>query len=143
MFTMKDVPQGAKLLGGAGLIPFVALAAAAHLAPDMPAAAWLASYAATILAFLGGCRWGLASAGMGDGPQLWPLLYAVTPSLWAWLALMSPAPMDLGLLAGGLAFLLLADLSLTRFGGAPKWWPALRAPLTVVAVPALIVAMLA
>ncbi|MGF1659948.1 MAG: DUF3429 domain-containing protein [Rubrimonas sp.] len=143
MFAMKDVPQAAKLLGLAGLIPFVGLAALAFAAPDTPAVQWLAAYAATILAFLGGCRWGLASAGMGDGPQLWPLLYAVSPSLWAWVALTSPAPLNLGLLAAGLAYLLVADLSLTRFGGAPKWWPALRAPLTLVAVPSLVAAMFA
>ena len=43
----------------------------------------------------------------------------------------------------GLVALYLADLRLTRNGGAPVWWPKLRLPLTCGATVCLIVAALA
>jgi hypothetical protein len=128
---MKSVPPAARQLGLAGLIPFVALAALAHLAPGSGARDWLAGYGGAILAFMGGCRWGLAAAGLGQGPALKPLAVSVAPALWAWIALRAPAPFDLELLAVGLLALYVADLRLTAQGGAPSWWPALRLPLTL------------
>jgi hypothetical protein len=127
-------PESARLLGYAGLLPFAALALCALFAPEALAGwarASLAHYGATILAFMGGCRWGFAAAGLGEGPTLRPLALSVAPSLLAWVALSVPAPGDLLLLAAGLGALLAADLALVREGGAPKWWPALRWPLTV------------
>jgi hypothetical protein len=128
---MKTVPKAARQLGLAGLIPFVGLALLEHLAPGSGARDWLAGYGGAILAFMGGCRWGLASAGLGEGPALKPLAVSVAPALWAWLALRAPAPFDLELLAVGLLALYVADLKLTAQGGAPSWWPALRLPLTL------------
>jgi hypothetical protein len=134
------VPAAAAWLGAAGLVPFVACAAAAHLGPE----AWrgaalgaLAGYGATILAFMGGCRWGFAAAGMGEGPTWRPLAASVLPSLLAWGALALGGPWGLALLAGGLLALWAADVALTRSGGAPRWWGRLRAPLSVVAAIAL------
>ncbi|PKP63592.1 MAG: hypothetical protein CVT86_04835 [Alphaproteobacteria bacterium HGW-Alphaproteobacteria-8] len=54
---------------------------------------------------------------------------------------MAPAPVDLGMLALGLVALYAADLALTRAGGAPAWWPALRWPLTLGAAGSLALAM--
>jgi len=143
---MRAVPSAARFLGLSGLIPFVSLAALALLAPAPWGAAArgaLAFYGAVILSFMGGCRWGLAAAGMGEGPALRPLALSVAPSLWAWGALMAPAPVDLGMLALGLLALFAADLRLTRDGGAPAWWPALRWPLTLGASISLALAMAA
>ncbi|WP_333832852.1 DUF3429 domain-containing protein [Rubrimonas sp.] len=128
---MKGVPAAAARLGLAGLIPFVGLAALAHLAPGSGARSWLAAYGAVILSFMGGCRWGFAATGMGEGPAVRPLVLAVAPALYAWLSLRAPAPFDMELLALGLLALYLADLKLTKDGGAPHWWPALRLPLTL------------
>lgn len=140
MAGLGDVPAPARLLGFGGLIPFLGLGLLPHLAPG--AAAWsqplLAGYGATILAFMGGCRWGFASAGLGEGPTLRLLGLSVLPSLWAWLALAAPFPFDLDLLALGLALLYLADLKLKLDGGAPAWWPALRLPLTLGAAAGLL-----
>jgi len=140
------VPAPAALLGAAGLIPFVACAAAAHLAPE----AWrgaalgaLAGYGATILAFMGGCRWGFAAAGMGAGPTWRPMAVSVLPSLLAWGALALGGPWGLALLGAGLLALWAADIALTRAGGAPAWWARLRAPLSVVAAVSLAVGALA
>jgi hypothetical protein len=135
---MKDVPLAARRLGLAGLIPFAGLAALAHLTEGDLAAAWLAGYGAAILSFMGGCRWGFAAAGLGEGPALRPLALAVAPSLWAWLSLGAPRPFDLELLALGLLALYVADLKLTKDGGAPPWWPQLRLPLTLGAAASLL-----
>ncbi|MFN3613032.1 MAG: DUF3429 domain-containing protein [Rubrimonas sp.] len=142
---MRHVPLPARVLGLAGLAPFVALAVASIVAaPDVrqQAQGLLAGYGATILAFMGGCRWGLASAGLGSGPS-WGLLTAsVIPALWAWGALALGHPLDLAMIAVGLAFLYVADVALTMRNGAPDWWPALRRPLTWIACASLAVGMI-
>lgn len=143
---MRAIPSPALWLGLSGLIPFVALAAASLAGPapwDARALAGLTGYGATILAFMGGCRWGFAAAGLGAGPRWTALALSVVPSLWAWVALALPHPWSLAMLAAGLAFLYLADVVLTAQGGAPGWWPALRRPLTLVACLSLAAAMAA
>lgn len=131
---MRDVPEPARLYGLAGLIPFVGLSALSLFGPDE----WrdvilkaLAYYGATILAFMGGCRWGFAASGMGEGAAWKPLGLSVIPSLWAWVALMLPPPFEKEMLGLGLLALYVADLRLTLEGGAPSWWPQLRLPLTL------------
>lgn len=139
---MRDAPKAAATLGLAGLIPFVFFALAALLAPPawaVPAQTTLADYGAVILAFMGGCRWGFAAAGLGEGAAMRPLLLSVLPALWAWVALGAPAPMNLIMLAAGLGGLLAADLALAKAGGAPSWWPSLRWPLTLGAAASLLV----
>lgn len=135
------VPLPALALGLAGLIPFATLALLGHLGPD----AWrphalsaLCSYGAIILSFMGGCRWGLAAAGLGKGPE-WGLLgLSVLPALYGWGAMALPLDQSKIALALGLLGLLAADLRLTRFGGAPAWWPRLRLPLSLGAVAGLL-----
>jgi hypothetical protein len=46
-------------------------------------------------------------------------------------------------LALGFASLLVADIRLTREGGAPAWWPTLRWPLTVGAAGSLLLGAVA
>jgi hypothetical protein len=141
---MRGVPEAARWLGLSGLIPFVLLAALSLIGPD----AWrdtvlkaLAYYGATILAFMGGCRWGFAAAGLGGGPSLKLLGLSVVPSLWAWVALMLPPPYEKEMLALGLALLYAADVALKLEGGTPEWWLRLRLPLTLVAAASLIAAV--
>ncbi|TVQ59948.1 MAG: DUF3429 domain-containing protein [Rhodobacteraceae bacterium] len=130
-------PPAARALGYAGLIPFVGLAGVTLVGPDewrLLAQGALAQYGAIILSFMGGCRWGFAAAGMGRGPVFAPLALSVLPALYAWGVLVAAAPpLNLAMLAAGLAALLAADLALVRAGGAPRWWPTLRWPLTLVA----------
>lgn len=142
-----SVPRPALWLGLSGLIPFLGLAvlslALGGHRGDLAAAA-LAYYGVAILAFMGGCRWGFAAAGLGGGASLRLLGLSVLPALWAWGAiLLVPAPFDLVALAVGFVALYAADLRLTAEGGAPAWWPALRLPLTGGAVVSLIVASFA
>lgn len=137
-FRPGVVPGPALRLGLAGLIPFGALAVGAHLAPapwDFRSLAFLAGYGAAILSFMGGCRWGFAAAGMdAEGPSWWRLGVSVAPALLAWVSLMASPAAGAMVCALGLLALFAADVSLTRAGGAPAWWPALRLPLTAGAV---------
>jgi hypothetical protein len=91
-------------LGWAGVLPFLGLALAIWLpAWREPAAQAFQAYAAVILSFLGGVRWGRSMAsGAGEGQ----FARAVLPSLWAWLAwlLLPPVP-ALCVMAAGFALL--------------------------------------
>jgi len=122
----------ARVLGVAGLLPFIAGAAAVWLAGSqdrLPAAAMLA-YAALIASFLGGIHWGLA---MRDSPaDAAQLLWGVSPSLLGWLAVLLPPRWGLLLAPATLIVCYAVDRRLyPRFGlGA---WLGLRAGLTVVA----------
>jgi len=122
----------ARVLGVAGLLPFIAGAAAVWLlGPQdrLPAAALLA-YAALIASFLGGIHWGLA---MRDSPaDAAQLLWGVSPSLLGWLALVLPPRWGLLLAPATLIACYVVDRQLyLRFGlGA---WLGLRAGLTLVA----------
>ena len=142
-WRLGAAPAPARWLGLAGLLPFVALAVAAHLAP----APWggaarfsLAVYGVAILSFMGGCRWGFAAAGFdGEGPSWWRLAVSTVPALLGWAALTVGTTMALWASTLGLVALFAADVSLTRAGGAPAWWPALRLPLTVGAATSLLI----
>ena len=135
-------PLPAASLGFAGLLPFLALGLAVIAAPaegGVWAETLLLGYAAIILSFMGGCRWGFAAAGLGDGPTYRQFAISVGPALYAWVA----SQLEFGLaalaLAVGFVALFLADRALTRAHGAPAWWPVLRLPLTAGAVLALVV----
>lgn len=133
------VPPAAFWLGHAGLIPFAAGALAVLAVPGGGIALGpLAAYGATILAFMGGCRWGFAAAGLGDGAGWAPLALSVLPALWGWAALMLPPVAGFALLAAGFAALLGLDILLANRGGAPAWWPRLRWPLSAGAIAAML-----
>jgi len=141
------VPLAAGIIGTAGLIPFFGFAwviwSTPASVPSNLAAEFLAGYGAIILSFMGGCRWGFASAGLGAGPAFLPLIFSVVPALIAWPALMLEDPWRFVVLAAAFLFLFSWDVSLTRQGGAPAWWPRLRLPLTIGAVGSLFAAALA
>lgn len=125
----------------AGLMPFVGGAAMAAMG-GADAEAWrgaLIAYAAVILSFLGGTRWGAALAGGSPDPTT--LILSNLPALLAWAALLPldmPSPVRLGLLSAGLALLWLWDRR-----RPPAWYPALRAVATVGALLSLGLAFVA
>jgi hypothetical protein len=139
--ALAGVPRPALVLGLMGLIPFGGLAIADALDPASPV--WtqaLHAYAATILSFLGGVRWGLA---MRDGaPVLRDLAVSVIPQLAGWIALLLPPATAAGVLSVALALLWSADRRLARAGSAPPWYGALRTPLTAGAVASILFAAL-
>ncbi|MDH4060790.1 MAG: DUF3429 domain-containing protein [Aquincola sp.] len=120
-------------LGYAGLLPFVAGAALAWLAPliGRPAVGTpLLAYAAAIVSFLGGIHWGLALRDplARDGQLLW----GVTPSLVAWGALLVPTRAGLVVCAAALLACYLVDRRVYQREGLGAWL-ALRWRLTAIA----------
>lgn len=125
----------AYLLGYAGLIPFVGLAAASFFLSAEQlglALAALMSYAAVILSFLTGIHWaqGLQSGSAGR------LVWSIIPSLLAWLALLMP--LDLGLPVVVLSLLLVWIAE--KGCGWPSWYLRLRFQLSFIASLSLLAA---
>ncbi|MEL6475954.1 MAG: DUF3429 domain-containing protein [Pseudomonadota bacterium] len=138
--VMPGVPVAARWLGLSGLIPFVGLAMLMLIGWPEGARGVLLGYGVAILSFMGGCRWGFAATGMGEGPDWVPLIVSVLPALYAWVVMWLPGPFGFFGLALGFILLFSADQRLTRQGGAPDWWPALRLPLTIGAAGSLTLA---
>jgi hypothetical protein len=136
--------RAAFTLGFLGLIPFVALAAAAVLAPtDLAETARFAllAYGATILSFLGGLHWGFVLApGRAEGSHVSWLVLGVCPQLLGWLALLVSDRTGFLILAAALAGLLWLDRAASAEGLAPAWLPKLRWPLSLGAAASLVVA---
>ncbi|XP_017275912.1 transmembrane protein 69-like [Kryptolebias marmoratus] len=138
-YDMKHLWEGPKpalLLGFAGLIPFVSptllMAVTESYYPQL-AYAQLA-YAASIISFLGGARWGFALPESSPAKPDWMnLANSVVPSLLAWITMLMcdnivPAAT---MVIMGLGITLHYDLSLLPT--YPSWFKALRTVLTFVA----------
>ncbi len=125
------------LLGLAGLIPFVACAAAAWLAPvawqGVAINAFLA-YAAVILSFLGGIQWGVAmSLEAAGGPGFRArLVLSMAPSLIAWPSLLLHPATGAWVLAVGFVVVRLHELGRDSRELLPSWFQSLRHLLTAV-----------
>lgn len=138
-YDMKDLwkgPKPALYLGFAGLIPFISptlfMAVTESYYPEL-AYAQLA-YAASIVSFLGGARWGFALPESSPARPDWiNLANSVVPSLLAWVTmLMSDSIVPAAtMIIMGLGISLHYDLSLLPT--YPSWFKALRAVLTTVA----------
>ena len=134
---MMKPPAIVLFYGLAGLIPFLAAPVATLLAPDFrwqfnEALLW---WAAIILSFLGGARWGAAVQSAAPAPGLIGL--AMLPSIFGWLVLLAPAKYrvaQLLALAAALALHLAWDCGANCL---PGWYGRLRLTLTAVAVAAL------
>jgi len=117
----RSLPRGMPALGWSGLLPFIGALALAVSAPgwrDVALTVFIA-YAAVILSFVGGARWG-----RGLASEVSPFRYveAVLPSLIGFAALLlahRPLP-ALALMASGFLIWLLIDLR------DPLWSPAYR-----------------
>ena len=135
-------------LGLAGLLPFWGLAVdhvlrdPLGLGPALVSVA-LALYAATILSFLGGIRWGLAVAGGERSGSAFDYVVSVLPQLWGWAAMILPDRPRFIALALALLVLGPLDRRLVARGLAPPWFGRLRLILSLGAGAALILAALA
>lgn len=133
-------------LACAGFVPFAGLSLALLLVgketalhPVLTDA--LRTYAAVVLSFLGGIRWGLAlrSTPVAAGD----ILFSVVPAIVGWLALFLPVPLAVSLLL--LAFCTLGawdSLAIHR-GLAPVWFATQRIVLTLLVAAALVGALVA
>lgn len=129
----------ARLLGYAGLIPFVGAAALSQASGSFApvALAALVGYGATIVSFLGGIHWGLAF--MKDADRGARFTWGVIPSLLAWVATLLPASAGLALLAGTLLLAWAVDRRVYPTLGLQAWLP-MRLHLTAVAATACLAA---
>ena len=133
------------IIGWAGVVPFVVAALAPMVLTDYGTVAFLSLaggvYAALMLSFLGGVRWGMAMSPLwASDRSLGFALSIVAPSA-GWIALLIPRIEGLSILI--IAFLLQGwlDLRAVGEGRAPLWYGPLRIRLTAAAVVALVVTM--
>ena len=123
----RDVARACGLLG---LAPFCALPAAIAIWPSRADLTVLvvAAYAALILSFLGGSRWGIALQALEPDPRA--LLLAMAPTLLAWgllIGLHARERLQLFALAAVLIVVGLWDLASPQ---GPAWYQRLRLTLT-------------
>ena len=141
------IPGAALVLGLAGLIPFVAGAAAQWTRiPLLPADTGLKLaivYGAIILSFLGGIRWGTAIGPYDQGRQTLEFSASVLGSLAGLAAVFLPAIPALALLIAGFLMQGLWDVMSVDAGRLPSWFGRLRMILTAGAVISLVAALLA
>jgi phosphoglycerol transferase MdoB-like AlkP superfamily enzyme len=159
MSNKQPIPRIALVLGLAGLIPFFTLASLLWVR-DASALNWfwlllLIGYGAVILSFLGGVRWGFEIARTPSNPSMWVMVGSVVPSIIGWLAfgtsivpnISSELPIlgvfGLYALIAGFAAQWFWDTRTTLVSGLPAWYPPLRTILTIGAVLALILGVVA
>lgn len=137
----------ARVLGLAGLIPFVGLTLALLAGFDAPRTLALSqlAYAATILSFVGALHWGLALAApqLDEAAQWRALGWGVLPALIAWCALLVPLPTGLWLMAALVPACAWMDAQLARQLGLAPWYLRLRLLLSAVVAPCLALSALA
>mgnify|MGYP001580799186 CR=1 FL=1 len=141
-------PAPFTVLGGAGLLPFLAGAAGAWLGPEPDRSVllyWLLGYAMVILAFVGALHWGVVMMDAAASPRAQWLgaLWSVMPALVAWAALQLPTLLGLRIMAGAFVVQLFMDRRLAQRHPVPRWFLPLRARLTLVVVGSLVIATLA
>lgn len=141
---MTNNETGAKILGYAGLIPFVVFAAGSWV--SLPyvedATAILLSYAAVILSFMGAIHWGLAMANNhAHGAKYF--IASIIPALVAWLALLLSQPLALVLLIIGFVGLLVYDKRVEASQHFPAWYIPMRIRLTLTVALCLAVSLVA
>mmetsp|Transcript_24447 Transcript_24447/g.67966 ORF Transcript_24447/g.67966 Transcript_24447/m.67966 type:complete len:245 (-) Transcript_24447:2917-3651(-) len=141
--SWADVPPHCKFLGLTGVIPFIALCPPiAATIPFLPlevvtnAAQLQTSYGISIATFLGGVHWGMAMAEYGGRAlstkaSAERYMWSVTPSLVAFPVATLPPVASSVILTSTLLAAYLVDRSFTSKGLLPKWYMALRFPLTL------------
>ena len=151
VFARHSMPSGACWLGYSGAIPFVLLAFLVVGEWDMgfsdPSFA-LRGYGAVILSFLGGIQWGLLIQNERPHSSIFKdknvgLGLSVIPSLIGWMGLLIEPMWGVCTLVFGFVIILFIDLRTVSVGLAPKWYLALRIPLTGIVVVSLIFVLVA
>lgn len=138
--VQRPLPRLAQVLGYAGLIPFIALAAmtVTLTPPEQGIASFaLRAYAVTIVSFLGAIHWGLAMRqARANTPLLW---WGITPSLVAWVCLLVVPGVGSLILAATLWLCFLVDRRVYPQFGLQAWL-RMRLVLTTVASVSCVIA---
>ena len=132
-----------KALGYAGLMPFVVFSIGCWIPlPYIDNVPYiLITYGAVILSFMGAVHWGVAMASK-DQQRGSYIIASVIPALIAWLALLLPHSLALGLLLAGFIGLYGYDRSVEKVQELPGWYIPMRTRLTAVVVLCLASALL-
>lgn len=150
---MNRVPLSALVLGWLGLLPFLYAVALILVRPGTLPTLGLANsgpdgglyvlefFGAVILAFMGGCLWGFASA-PSRIPRWSLLLASALPVIAAYLAIQPHPARSCALLAFGFVALQAIDIVFQRLGIAPDYWLSLRLPLTAGVMTCLLIGAL-
>jgi hypothetical protein len=131
----------ARVLGYAGLIPFIALAGISAFGPlawHNQALSALVAYGALILSFLGGITWGMAVQEQHADKRLY--LLSMVPFFMAWASVLLPIWAGVWLLAVAFLAALGNDYTVSRMNATPSWFFTMRVVLTSVVVACLILA---
>lgn len=134
----------AKMLGYAGLIPFVFFSVISMLDYSFikDPHYFLMTYAAIILSFMGAIHWGVAMSIDSDKAN-YQLGISVIPPLLGWFALLLPATYGYSILIISFSLLCLLDKEQNKRGVFPEWYYPMRVILTTIVVLSLIMASLA
>ncbi len=144
--TAKASHKTAWTLGILGLVPFAlmtvifAYAGRSFIAYPMLVLAF-SGYSATILAFLGGIRWGIGMVSRAHRRRV--LTLSALPSLAGWILLLVPSPWVFAGFAAAFALQGEWDMRATRRRELPDWFGRLRLVLTGVVVLCQLVAFAA
>ena len=135
--------QLAKILGYAGLIPFITFSLGTwfNLAIIDDAHFIVLTYAAVILSFMGAIHWGVAMS-INHKMVNTILGLSVIPALLGWLALLIPMLYGYGLLIFSFIILYWADKYISDQGMLPGWYLPMRLVLTSIVVLSLLVSVL-
>lgn len=145
-FLRAEAPGLPAALSYAAVLPFLVLAATIGAGGWGPvdqgeAAAALRGWGATLLAFLGGVRWGLGMRQPGPS-QLWAVPGAVA-AVVGWVALLLPDQPGISVMAAAFAAQGAFDVWGAERGVLPPWYARLRLRATVLTVVLLAAAVLA
>jgi hypothetical protein len=140
----EAIPLPARVLGIAGVIPFVAGVLAALLTPAVKpeAGAALLAFGAVILSFLGGIRWGFAVLEGGEAGWSAYSMSALPPFV-AWFGAAAGGPVGLLTLAIALGLWYFAERAAPPSIALPGWYMRHRGMLTATTVLSLIIAAVA
>jgi hypothetical protein len=142
LFDGRPLQRQAEILGYAGLIPFAGLALLVLFTRgeiQLEAGKALVAYGGVIISFLGAWHWGAAMTADVRDDTARRMLFAVSPALLGWMAILLPLIYGLSIIIAGLLLTLLAD---RYWPGPHPWYHVLRRRLTTVAVLSLSLAML-
>ena len=129
-------------LGYAGLLPFMALSILVLITDggfQLQARAALIGYGAVIISFLGAWHWYAALHLGGVSASLARMLFAVSPALLGWLALLLPHAYGMALVLTGLLMACIADGR--WLAERQAWYRLLRRRLTVIATASMTAAV--
>ncbi len=146
--TFANIPKSALILSIAGLLPFVwgmvtiYSPVAAQTTVDWIGPRFIGpyvglAYGTVILSFMSGVLWGFATKATG-GQAATGYVLSVVPAFWAF-AMIGGGPVSAGMnLIAGFVVVLVLDFAFWRWGLAPRWWMALRVPITGVVLMCLL-----